>query len=357
MYCPQCGAKNADDARACGNCGAFFPGAEPPRPAAPRPRPDASGQPYPSYPPAQPVYAPAQPRRNPTQTVLWVLAGVLSLVVIVLLVLLITGAHKRSAPEVQPVTPSPAEAWVIPSTPEIITPTPIPDPVVPVTVPPTLPPVTFVPVTPPPTLPSAQIPLGGEMLYRINIFLSNFSEQGVQSFTSATVADDYIIRVVELYCKINHPSLIVYQNGEECLSLADANTYLVRFFGRSVNPYEGAEYMLDAQHSFRYSAGYFRFPAADGEAYNRFTVAYEMLDNGDGSYTVSFQIFALDLGEYFDGGMDSGLYWLSNDEAASLVQAGRIAPVQGGTAVVTPYTFNGQNTFQIRSYQVWNLVT
>lgn len=207
-----------------------------------------------------------------------------------------------------------------------------------------------------PTPAPGAVTLDKNTLYRINIFLSNFSEQQIQTFTTATCADDYLLRFVELYLKINENSRISLVAGEECMSLEDANTYMKRFFGRTVSPYEGATYLLDAWNSFRYSGGCFRFPAADGGSFNRFTVVYEMNAKGDGTYTVSFQVFELDITEYWDKGMDNALYWLSNDEVAALVWSGRVKPVQGGTAVVKDYTFNGKSTYQILSYEVWDIV-
>ena len=173
--------------------------------------------------------------------------------------------------------------------------------------------------------------------------------------TTNRAADDFLIRFVELYCKLKHHDRIVYLEGDECLSLEDANLYLNRFFARSVNPLNNTEYMLSAWNTFVYRDGYFRFPAADGEAYNHFTVAYDMTANGDGTYTVQFQNYELDLMEYWDNGMSDSLYHLNNDEVANLVWSGKAKPVQGGTAVVRDYTFNGVPTFQILSYEVWNI--
>lgn len=204
--------------------------------------------------------------------------------------------------------------------------------------------------------PAGSTELSGDRLYRINIFLSNFSEQMKPSFNSSNAADDFLIRFVELYCKLNHYDRIVYLEGDECLSLEDANLYLNRFFARSVNPLNNTEYMLSAWNTFVYRDGYFRFPAADGEAYNHFTVAYEMTANADGTYTVQFQNYELDLMEYWDNGVSDSLYHLNNDEAANLVWSGRAKPVQGGTAVVRDYTFNGVPTFQILSYEVWSII-
>ncbi len=334
MFCPNCGSRNPDDASFCLACGNPF---------------------FEEEPQVQPA-----PRRP-----LWplILVGILAGAAVGLLLYLLL-LHEEPAPAVPSFSPAPAPtAAVDASTPapapttEIIILTPQPATAAPITPAPATP--TPIPATPAPATPTpaagTPVKLQGDTLYRINIFLSNFSEQNVLPFSSSTVADDYLIRVVEIYCKINHRDAISYANGDECLSLETANMYLNRFFNRTVSPYNGQEYLLDAWHTFVYKDGYFRFPAADGASYNKFTVVYDMLANSDGTYTVDFQIYELDIMEYLDKGMDNALYWLSNEEAADLVWNRRILPVQGGTAVVRDYTFNGRPTYQILSYDVWDI--
>lgn len=266
----------------------------------------------------------------------------------------VAPAATAESPGPEDLAPSPPPATEI----IVITPPHAETPVTPAPEPATPSPVPITPAPAPTTAPASAgaVKLEGDLLYRINIFLSNFSEQGAVSFNAATAADDYLIRLVEIYCKINHRSCIIYLNGEECLSLEDANLYLNRFFGRTISPYNGAEYLLDAWNSFRYQDGYFRFPAADGESYNKFTVVYEMDANTDGTYTVQFQIYELGLEEYWNTpGVDNSFYRLNTDQAAALVWDYRIRPVQGGTAVVRDYTFNGRATYQILSYEVWDI--
>ncbi len=332
MFCPNCGFENPPKANYCTNCGYSL-------------SEEARGE-----------------RAVRSRTVLLrILLGciALALVCVILLLLFRNPFAAPAAPAA-----SPAETAGESPAPAPVSPSPSPDTDLVVISPATEAPATSspspVPVTPGPS-PSpvpegTAVALEGDLLYRVNIFLSNFSEQGAKSFNSSTVADDYIIRLVEIYCKINHNACIHYENGEECLSLADANLYLERFFGRTVHPYDGAEYLLDAWHSFRYSDGCFRFPAADGESYNKFTVAYEMNANQDGTYTVQFQVYELGLEEYWNTpGVDDSFYRINNDQAGDMVWDYRILPVQGGTAVLRDYNFNGRATYQILSYEVWDI--
>ena len=312
-----------------------------------------------------PIVEPPDRERRPRTVWLWITVLAAALITIaVLLILLLGGGSARQnapAPAMAPEqSPSSAAEMTAPTPPPdaspiVITPAPAAEtpPSVPATPAPA--PVTPAPApaTPAPAPAAGTVPLDADLQYRINIFLSNFSEQGVRSFNSSNAADDFLIRFVRLYCKINHHDLITYENGEECLSLDTANLYLNRFFGRTIEPVNGQEFMIDAWHSFRFENGAFRFEAADGESHNGFTVVYGMTKNADGTYTVQFQNYELDLDEYWDKGMENSLYQLDNDGVADLVWAGRATPVQGGTAVVRDYSFNGRPTFQILSYEVW----
>lgn len=331
MFCPYCGNNNPDDASFCLLCGAAIPDSDPPVRAR---------------------------RSRPVWPWVTLLTAALVAIAVLLFLLLDQSRSRQEAPAPTPIpaataAPLPVEPTPSPQ-PESVLITPAPATPAPPTEAPQTP--TPAPATAPPATeaPSAgAVKLDADLQYRINIFLSNFSEQGVLSFNSSNAADDFLIRFVRLYYKINHHDLITYENGEECLSLDTANLYLNRFFGRTIEPVNGQEFMIDAWHSFRFENGAFRFEAADGESHNGFTVVYGMTKNADGTYTVQFQNYELDLDEYWDKGMENSLYQLDNDGVADLVWAGRATPVQGGTAVVRDYSFNGRATFQILSYEVW----
>lgn len=208
-----------------------------------------------------------------------------------------------------------------------------------------------------PTVPPAgKVDLNKDIQYRINIFLSNFSEQGFLNMQLNTAPDDQLMKFVWVYCKINHSDAISYEGAYETISLGTMNEYLNRFFGITRSPVNGASYMLDQWNSFDYHDGKFWFPAASGEAYNKFTVAYEMMSNGDGTYTVSFQVFEVGLEEYWNTpGVDNAYYHKSNDEISNYVLNGYLTPIKGGTAVVRDYTYNGRATYQLISYTVWDI--
>ncbi len=208
----------------------------------------------------------------------------------------------------------------------------------------------------PTTPPAGAVTLDADTQYRINIFLSNFSEQSFLNMQLSTAPDDQLMKFVYIYCKINHPAAVAAEGAFETVTLGTMNEYLNRFFGFTRNPVNGASYLLDQWNSFTFHDGKFWFPAASGESYNKFTVVYEMMSNGDGTYTCSFQVFEVGLEEYWNTpGVDNAYYHLSNDQVSNYVWNNRVKPVQGGTAIVRDYTYNGRATYQLLSYSVWDI--
>ena len=200
------------------------------------------------------------------------------------------------------------------------------------------------------------VTLDKDLQYRINIFLSNFSEQSFLNMKLSTAPDDQLMKFVWIYCKINHGGAISYDGSFETIPLGTMNEYLNRFFGLTRSPANGASYMLDQWNSFSYHDGKFWFPAASGESYNKFTVVDSMKSNGDGTYTVDFQVYELGLEEYWNTpGIDNSYYWLNSEQVSAKVWDYKCMPVQGGTAVVRDFTYNGRATFQLISYEIWDI--
>lgn len=344
MTCPRCGSPIGQGADYCSACGARL------SPRAPSATP--------------------RPTKSPIQR-FWPLLLAGGVILGLLLGLLLIP--RQPAPPPAQLSPTPQAALVSPEAPASPEPSQIPfgtgtaivEPA-PTTAPTTAPTEVPAPTTAPTPVPTpaptaAPVALApyeptGDELWRINIFLSNFSEQSFGTY-NAYSSDDQCIAFVRLYCKINHQELIAYQDGDETIALSDMNALLARFFDRSVSPKEGETYLLSAWSTIRYSDGRFRVPASDGESYNYFTVVRQMTPQSDGTIEVEFQVFELGLEEYWNTpGIDNSYYQLSNDQTEQLVWAERIRPVQGGTARVRPYDNNGRATYQLLRYETWALM-
>ena len=191
--------------------------------------------------------------------------------------------------------------------------------------------------------------------YKLNLFLSNFSEQWFGDCDCAAAPLDQLLRFAYLHTKINQNSEIQHVSDGTgdyyTISLDLARSKLLRFFNRTLEePGEGTVYPLDSNRSFFYSGGSFYFPAADGESYSCLSVADSLRSLGDGTYAVTFRIYSVD--EFSMGGAmveDKSYYYLNAQGAAT--QAG-LTYCGSGTAVVRPYNKDGIDSYQLISYQL-----
>lgn len=209
--------------------------------------------------------------------------------------------------------------------------------------------------------------LSGEDRYRINIFLSNFSEQhfheGVIAepehredpcFTAQSADAMELLSFAWHYAKIN-------QSAYESISLENSFYYAVsvdtiealslRFFGRSISE---AVQDAGASGALRIKDGKVCFPAADGETYNRLTVLDQAVEQSDGSIKVDFSIYSTDIDEsiVWPGRTihNKSLYYFTPEEAAGHAM---LHYEHGGEAVIQPYTAeNGTEAFLLVSYQI-----
>ena len=87
---------------------------------------------------------------------------------------------------------------------------------------------------------------------------------------------------------------------------------------------------------------------ADGEAYNTFTVASQVISDGSGVYRVKFDVYDLDVVTYFDdNGVADAYYALTPAEAA---ENGLLEYQGSGEATLEDYDNNGTPTYRLITY-------
>ena len=167
--------------------------------------------------------------------------------------------------------------------------------------------------------------LSGASLYWANIFVSDFIEQGVSTFPRDGGSDFELAHFVRLFCKINRQSAIRYIDGYETVGLDTVNELCRHFFGREIYPSDSAQTSELWHMEWRPETGRFYAPAADGEAYNAFAVVRDCLQLPGGSVRLRYDVYTLNLDEYWQSGMDGALYYLSaaEAEATPVQQEGR----------------------------------
>ncbi len=174
----------------------------------------------------------------------------------------------------------------------------------------------------------------------VNIFLSNFSEAHYNKTYNDSNEDK--INFVYKHIMINTSGdEIIYDNGMTKISVSTVDRILNRFFGESI-PHKTP---ADAT-SWEYSDGFFQMPSAEGESVAYFSIATNMKDNGNNSYSVNFDVYFNEKGPHDP--IPKECYTYTSDKAAK-----NYSYVYSGTATVKPKTVNGSETYKIISYSIY----
>ena len=126
-----------------------------------------------------------------------------------------------------------------------------------------------------------KIYLEGEDLYKVNIFLSNFAEQRIESYDCDHCSDYQLISFAYFNSQINNQEAIQFFDLEMGISLEDVNEKLERYLGKKIHAEENEKFIMEYPETgytsvIEYRDGFFRFPASDGEAFGTFAVATDM---------------------------------------------------------------------------------
>ena len=183
----------------------------------------------------------------------------------------------------------------------------------------------------------------------LNIFLSNFSELNFPNFKRDSYDESTVVNFAYMHNKINsfgRNKIDVRQwNGESCysISVSDVDACLDRFLGiRSARE----AFEMD-MHQIGCDGERYYFPAADGEAFNTFSIATAMNRTADGSCYVTYDIYGLDYEVYWDTGLSDEYYAMTPAQA----ETSPVLTRQGsGEALLEDYTNNGNATWRLIYY-------
>lgn len=198
---------------------------------------------------------------------------------------------------------------------------------------------------------------------RINTFLSNFSEVYFVEFDSfeekmdpeEALKDEYeLIRFAYMHYKLNDRSKIKSDDTHYILSRADADNCLNRFFGHTVSAGTKSRTIAGQYQDFTESAEYrnnaYYFEAADGGAFNQFTVVNYVSKTPRDTYYVQFNVYSLDYEIYFDTGL-TGSYYQMNAVEAALDE--RLTFDYSGIAELKDYKIGSNSTYQLVYYEIF----
>lgn len=179
-------------------------------------------------------------------------------------------------------------------------------------------------------------------MYRINIFLSNFSEARFQGYPCSEYD---MLMFGYKYAKVNNREVLGNTDADYYINKANMDSILKRFFGTTVNLSEGTV-LNERNYPVTYRDGAYYYPAADGASVSYCSIATSMVKNADGTYTVTFHNY-----EHVNPHESMSAYYSLTDAQASA--RSDIQKYGSGTAVVRDYTrSNGVETYQLVSYQL-----
>ena len=183
--------------------------------------------------------------------------------------------------------------------------------------------------------------------YWANIFISDFVEQFKNNFPSDGGSDYELASFAHLFCKINRRNALSYDGNYDTFSLDTVNELCMRFFGRRIYPANGVLYENRGGLQWTYENGMFHFPSGDGEAYNRFAVVSSYLQLEGGNVILGYDVYELNLDEYWQNGIDSAFYSMTPAQAQAAEASGRITRRGYGWAEATPVEQNGHDGYYL----------
>ncbi|MCR5337645.1 MAG: hypothetical protein K6E75_03720 [Lachnospiraceae bacterium] len=167
-----------------------------------------------------------------------------------------------------------------------------------------------------------EIQVDGAIRRKMNIFLSNFSEAGLNAYDKDNRDLKDILGWAHIWTKINKWDNIEYEevSGEgtcEKISFENINKMLDKYLGFTISDDEAAQLNLpDDNNRFFCKDGNLYSPAADGEAYTRLSIISGVEDLGENKLKLYFTIYAQDLDVYMEWKEKDEYYGLSADEAS-----------------------------------------
>ena len=176
--------------------------------------------------------------------------------------------------------------------------------------------------------------MSNEQKRALNLFLSNFSEVCLMSYGHGDNDEDELLYFGFKHNEYNSTGRVsVTNSGYYAISEADMDLTLQRYFGVNAPRHSNNEVI--------YSENTYYFPLAAGQALSYFSVARNMTDNLDGTYTVEFEFFSDENGTP----INSASYSLDIEGARTNYQL-----TGEGTAIVTKKNYNGTETYELKQY-------
>ena len=192
------------------------------------------------------------------------------------------------------------------------------------------------------TEPAEDVDLLAENQRKINLFLSNFAETYFEEYPCSEYD---MLMFGFIHSKINSSKTLKYDDYVEYINKKDMDTVLKDYFDKTIKPDEEGELFCadeDMDWYVTFDGRRYEIDAADGECYDYIAVAKSMVDNGDGTYKVEFDVY------YAEDGVKSSYYDYTLAQAA---KSSKLERTKRGTAIVKEHTrSNGKESYALIKY-------
>lgn len=182
--------------------------------------------------------------------------------------------------------------------------------------------------------------LDRKYLYKINVFLSNFAEQGFRAYPCG---DYELLMFGYMYAKVNNQEVLENNSTHYYIAKGNMDSILTRFFDRTVSLPNGA--VLDERnYPVTFQDNIYYFPGADGVSVSYCAVVTSMTEISLGTYDVAFDVYA----HRYPHESMAPYYELNGGEARNCAD---LEFQYSGNAVVRDYVrSNGVESYQLISY-------
>ena len=151
---------------------------------------------------------------------------------------------------------------------------------------------------------------------KMNIFVSNFAEQGFSTFDYGKPDIEQIATFAYRWTRINNPDDVKIEGEYYTLSFDSIKKLADKYLGLKVTEDEMNKHVWNDDETGKFKDGKLYVPAADGETYTTLAVV-DSAEDMDGTLRLEFTVYSLDLDTYWENDeIPKKYYSLSGKEAA-----------------------------------------
>ena len=165
------------------------------------------------------------------------------------------------------------------------------------------------------TDPGMPVDITKDMQKKMNVFVSNFVEQGFLSYDYGRDNVEEIATFAYRWTRINKPDDVKIDGSYYKISCDQIKKLADRYLNQTITQDQLNEHVWSGEGE--YADGWYYEPAADGESYTGFAVVDNAYDLGNGMLRLESTAYSLDLDTYWDNNetIPKKYYSMTSDEA------------------------------------------